>query len=168
MKFIANTLNGRGTISWKEELPEVFGASYTITSNLRDVNADSSACSLGWTNVYTSSDDRLVETYWVRLELVSSVRVQPYSEYRRSDFQQKVDVSPETYVMAMKADAPLQRQRELFHKNKLKSEPKLPSDREARIVFSDEQTADKIMDSIRQAAKSCREAKPGTSSDEKK
>jgi hypothetical protein len=68
----------------------------------------------------------------------------------------------------MKTDAPLTRQRELFHKDKLKSEAKLPSDLEARIVFSDEQTADKIMDSIRQAAKSCREAKSGTGSDEKK
>jgi hypothetical protein len=161
MNFIANALNSRGTISWTEELPDVFGARYTMTSNLAEVNADSSACSLGWTSVYTSSGDKLVETNLVRLEMVSSVRVQPYSEYVQSEAQYKVEVSPETYIVEMKTDAPLTRHRELFHKEKLKSETKLPSDREARIVFSDEQTANKIMDGIRQAAKSCREAKSG-------
>src|SRR3974390_2553648 len=85
MNFIANALNSRGIISWTEELPEVFGARYTMTSSLSEVKADSSACSLSWTSVYTSSDDKLVETYLVRLEMVSSARVQPYSEYRQSE-----------------------------------------------------------------------------------
>lgn len=160
MNFIANALNNRGNISWTETMPEVFGASYTITSSLTAVNADSSACSLSWTSVYTSSEDKLVETDLVRLEMVSSVRVQPYSEYRKPEWVQKVEVSPETYVLVMKTDAPLARHRELYHKNKLKSETKLPSDREGTIVFADEQTADKVADGIRQAAKSCRESKP--------
>jgi len=162
MNFIANALNSRGNISWTETLPEVFGASYTITSSLTAVNADSSACSLSWTSVYTSSKDKLVETYLVRLEIVSSVRVQPYSVYMKPEWEQKVEVSPETYVVVMKTDAPLARHRELYHNNKLKSETKLPSDREARIVFADEQTANKVADGIRQATKPCREDKPSS------
>jgi hypothetical protein len=157
MNSIANALNSRGTISWTEELTDVFGASYRMTSSLTDVNADSTACSLSWTSVYISSDDKLVENYVVRLAIVSSARVQKYSDFRQSESAYKLAVSPEMYIVEMKTDAPLARHRELYHKNKLKSETKLPSDREARIVFSDQQTANKVADGIRQAAKSCRE-----------
>jgi hypothetical protein len=162
MNFVANALNSRGTISWTEALPDVFGARYTMTSSVSEVKGDSSACSLSWKSVYTSSDDKLVETYLVRLEMVSSARVQLYSEYRQSEANYKLEISPETYIVEMKADAPFARRRELYHKNKLKSETKLPSDREARIVFPDEQTANKVVDAIRQAAKSCRETKSGS------
>lgn len=162
INFIANALNSRGNISWTETMPEVFGASYTMTSSLTAVNADSSACSLSWTSVYTASKDKLIETYLVRFEMVSSVRVQPYSEYMKPEWEQKVEVSPETYVVVMNTDAPLERHRELYHNNKLKPETKLPSDREARIVFADEQTANKVADGIRQAAKSCRDSNPSS------
>jgi hypothetical protein len=148
MTSIANALNSRGTISWTEELPEIFGASYTLTSSLSEVNVDPSECSLRWTSVYTSSDDKLVETYSVRLERISSARVHPLSEYRQSEAVQKVEVSPEMYVVVMKTDAPLERHRDLYHKGKLKKETKLPNDREAGIVFSGEQTADKVSDGI--------------------
>jgi hypothetical protein len=161
MNFIADALKSRGTISWTEELTDLFGARYTMTNTLSEAKADSSACSLSWTSVYTSSDDKLVETYLVKLDMVSSARAQPYSEYRQSEAEHKVEVSPETYVVEMKTDAPFVRHRELYHKSKLKTETKLPSDREARILFSDEQTANKVVDGIRQAAKSCRETKSG-------
>ena len=161
MNSIANALNSRGTISWTETLPEIFGASYTVTSSLSEVNADSSACSLRWTSVYTSSDDKLVETSLVRLEIVSSAQVRSLSEYRRSQAVQKIQVSPEIYAVEMKSDAPLARHRALYHKNKLKKETNVPNDREARIAFSDEQTAKKVADGIRQAAKSCKELKSG-------
>ena len=162
MKSIENALNSRGTISWTERLPELFGASYTMTSRLSEVTADSSACSLRWTSTYTSSDDKLVETYSVRLGAVSSARVQPYSEYMKSQASMKVEVSPDVYVVEMKTEAPLVRHRELYHKNKLKSETKPPSDREARIAFADEQTAKQVVDGIRQAAQSCKEPKSGS------
>ena len=64
MNFIANALNSRGTISWTETIPDVFGASYTINSSLTDVNANPSECSLKWTSVYTSSDDKMVGAYY--------------------------------------------------------------------------------------------------------
>ena len=155
MNFIANALNSRGTISWTETIPDVFGASYTMNSSLTDVNADSSACSLKWTSVYTSSDDKLVETYLVKLGTISNVSVEPYSLYRKSDFQLKFEVSPETYVVVMKTDAPLAGNRELYHKNKSKSQTNLPKDREARLLFSDEKTANAVGDRVRQAAKIC-------------
>lgn len=161
MNLIATSLNSRGTISWTESLPEVFGARYTIRSSLTGVNADSSACSLSWTGVYTASDDKLVETYLVRLETVSSARVQLLSEYRQSQSVQKLEISPEIYVVVMNTEAPLERHRELYHKSKLKPETKLPNDREARIAFSDEQTANKVADGIRQGAQFCKEIKPG-------
>jgi hypothetical protein len=160
MKFIADALNSRGTISWTETIPDVFGASYTMNSSLADVNADSSACSLKWTSVYTSSDDKLVETYLVKLGTVSNVGVEPYSRYRKSDYQLKFEVSPETYVVVMKTDAPLAGNRELYHKNKSKSQTKLPKDREARLLFSDEKTANAVGDRVRQAAKICAATRP--------
>jgi hypothetical protein len=155
MNFIASALNSRGTISWTETIPDVFGASYTMNSSLTDVNADSSACSLKWTSVYTSTDDKLVETYLVRLRTVSSVAMEPYSQYRKSDFQLKFEVSPETYVVVMKTEAPIAGNRELYHKNKSKSQTRLPKDREARLLFSDEKTANTVGDRIRNAAKIC-------------
>jgi hypothetical protein len=160
MNFIANALNSRGTISWTETIPDVFGASYTMNSSLTDVNADSSACSLKWTSVYTSSDDKLVETYLVNLGTVSSVGVEPYSQYRKSEFQFKFEVSPETYVLVMKTDAPPAGNRELYHKNKSKSKAKLPN--EARLLFLKEQTANTVGDRIRHAAKICGATRSGS------
>lgn len=130
-----------------------------MTSRLKEVGADSSACSLKWTSVYTSSDDKLIETDLVRLEMVSSVRVQRLSEYRQTQVVQKLELSPEFYVLKIETDAPLARNREMCHKNKLKADTKPPSNREAMIVFADVQTANTVVESIRQAAKFCKEAK---------
>lgn len=157
MNFIA--LNRRGTISWTETIPAVFGASYTINSDLTDVNANPSECSLKWTSVYTSSDDRMVETYLVNLGTVSNVGVEPYSQYRKSDFQLKFEVLPETYVVVMKTEAPLPGNRESYHKSKLKSKNKLSN--EARLLFSDDQTAKTVSDRIRHAAKLCQARRSG-------
>jgi len=159
LNFIANALNSRGIISWTETIPDVFGASYTINSSLTDVNANPSECSLKWTSVYTSSDDKMVETYLVNLGTVSNIGVEPYSQYRKSDFQFKFEVSPETYVVVMKTDAPLSGNRETYHKSKLKSQKKLSD--EARLLFSDGQTANTVSDRIRNAAKICREIRSG-------
>jgi hypothetical protein len=38
----------------------------------------------------------------------------------------KIEVSPDVYVVDMKTEGPLERHRELYHKNKLKSETKPP------------------------------------------
>jgi hypothetical protein len=162
MNLIANTLSGSGTISWTETVPDLFGASYTMNSSLTKVNADSSACSLSWASVYTSSESKVIETYSVNLATVSNVSVQPYSEYRKSDFRVKFEVSPESYVVVMKADAPLAGSRESYRNDKLKSQTKLPKDREARLLLSDEQTANKVGDGIRRVSKVCA-AKPSGS-----
>jgi hypothetical protein len=157
MSSIGNALNNRGAVSWTETFPSLLGLSYKITGNLKEVTADPSACSLRWTSVYTSSeDDKLVETILVRLEMISSVRVQPYSTYLKSQTEYKFEVSPEIYIVEIETDAPFERHRDLYHKNKLKSETKPPSDRVARVVFADEQTANKVMDGIREAANSCK------------
>ena len=158
MNFIANALNSRGTISWTETIPDVFGASYAMNSSLTDVDAGSE-CSLKWTSLYTSSEEKMVETYLVNLGTVSSVDVEPYSQYRRKDFQLKFEVSPETYVVVMKTDATLPGDRESYHKGKLKSKKKLSN--EARLLFSDDQTARTVSDRIRQAAKICRATRSG-------
>ena len=159
MNLIANTLNSRGTISWTETIPDVFGASYTISSSMTDVNANPSECSLKWTSVYTSSDDKMVETYLVNLGTVSKVGVEPYSQYRKPDFQFRFEVSPETYVVVINTDAPLLGNRESYHKSKLKSKKKLSN--EARLLFSDNQTANTVSDRIRHAAKICRATRSG-------
>ena len=70
----------------------------------------------------TSSDDKLVEAVLVRLEMLSSARVQPYSEYLQSQTENKFEVSPAIYIVEMKTNAPLERHRNLYHKNKLKSD----------------------------------------------
>ena len=160
MSSIGNALNNRGAVSWTETFPSLIGLSYRITGNLKEVTADPTACSLRWTNVYTSSeDDKLVETILVRLQMISSVRVQPYSTYLKSQTEYKFEVSPEIYIVEIETDAPFERHRDLYHKNKLKSETKPPSDHVARIVFADEQTANKVMDGIREAANSCKASK---------
>jgi hypothetical protein len=134
MNFIVNALNSRGTISWTETFEtDMLGFSFTMNSSLSDVNADSPACSLKWTSVYTSSEDRLVESYLVNLGIVSDVSVVPYSKYRKLDYQHKFEVSPETYVLLMRTDVPLAGNKELYHKNKLKSKTKLPNESEAPI-----------------------------------
>ena len=159
MNFIANALNSRGPISWTETIPDVFGASYTMNSSLTDINANPTECSLKWTSVYTSSDDKMVEPYLVNLGTVSNVVVEPYSEYRKPDFQFKVENSPETFVVVMKTDTPLPGNSESYHKNKLKSKKKLSN--EARLLFSDDQTANTVSDRIRHAAKICRATRSG-------
>jgi len=93
--------------------------------------------------------------------MLPSVRMQPYSTYLQSQTEYKFEVSPEIYIVEIKTDAPLERQRNFYHKNKLKSEAKPPSDRLARIVFADEQTANKVVDGIHQAANFCKTSKPG-------
>jgi len=70
----------------------------------------------------------MVETYLVNFGTVSKVGVEPYSQYRKSDFQFKFEVSPETYVVVMKTDAPLPGNRESYHKSKLKSKKKLSNE----------------------------------------
>lgn len=162
MDSIGDALNNRGAVSWTETFPSLIGLSYKTTGNLKDVKADASACSLSWTSVYTSSEgDKLVETVLVRLAMLSSVRMQPYSTYLQSQTEYKFEVSPEIYIVEINTDAPLNRHRNFYHKNKLKSETKPPSDRIARIVFADEQTANKVADGIRQAANSCKASKSG-------
>lgn len=157
---IGDALNSRGAVSWTETFPSLLGLSYQVSGNLKEVTADPSACSLKWTNVYTSSEnDKLVETVLIRLGTISSVRVQPYSTYLKSQTEYKFEVSPEIYIVEVETDAPFERHRELYHKNKLKSEPKPPSDRVARVVFANEQAANTVMDGIRQAANSCKASK---------
>ena len=159
MNFIVNALNSRGTISWTQTFPDMFGFSFTVNSSLTDVNSDSSACSLKWTSVYTSSEDRLIESYLVNLGTVSDVTVIPYSKYRKPDFQYELKVSPETYVVLMKTNVPVAGNKELYHKNKLKSKTKLLN--EARLLFSTEQTANTVGDHIRDAAKFCGATRSG-------
>jgi hypothetical protein len=153
MNSIANALNSRGTISWTEKITDLFDLTEKMSSSLTDINADPSACSLKWTSVYTASDDKVVETFLVKLETVSSVGVTPYSRYMESGGTFKFQVSPETYVVTMKTDAPPAGNKERYHKNKLKSQTKLPN--EARVLFSDEQTANSVGDGIRRAVKTC-------------
>jgi hypothetical protein len=162
MKLIANAFNSRETISWKETIPDLLGANYTVTSSKpTEVNADPSSCSLAWTSVYTSSDDKLVESFLIKLGTVTSVVVQPYSQYRQSAMQYKFEVSPETYVVLVNTDVPVAGEREQFHKDKLKSKPKPLNDREARVVFADVQTANTVAGSIRRAVEMCPATRSG-------
>jgi hypothetical protein len=156
LNFIANTLNSRGNISWTEELPDLFGASYSITNSVSDVKTDATACSVSWTSVLTASNDKVVENYSLRLAMVSGVRVQPYSEYVQAQSVQTVTVSPETYIVLIKTDDPQARHREFYRNNKLKSEPTKPPDvQEARILLADEQAANRIADAIRRSSQLC-------------
>ena len=155
MNQIESAFNSQGTTSWTETIPDLFGATYTMTSSLTEVKADSSACSLSWSSVYTSSDSKVVESYSVNLATVSNVSVQPYSQYRKSDYRLKFEVSPETYVVVVKTDSPIVGKRESYQKNKLKGPTKLPNDRQARVLFSNELTANGAGDGIRQASKIC-------------
>jgi|SRR5271167_328178 len=61
--FISNTLNSGGIVSWTTTAHGLFGAKWTTTNNLAQVNADPSTCSLGWTNIEIESHDKTVETY---------------------------------------------------------------------------------------------------------
>ena len=108
-----------------------------------------------WHRDHHEPHDKLLETYLVRLESVSSARVQQLLEYRKSEFVEKLEISPQTYVVVLKSDSPLARHRELYHKKKLKPETKLPNDREAKIVFPDEQSANKVADGIRLDCEPC-------------
>jgi len=156
LNFIANTFNSRGNISWTEELPDLFGASYSITNSVSDVKRDATACSVSWTSVFTSSNDKLVEMSSLRLAMVSGVRVQPTSEYEQAQSVQTVTVSPETYIVLIKTDDSQARHREFYHKNQLKSETTKPPDaHEVRVLLADEQTANRITDAIRRASQLC-------------
>ena len=156
LNFIANTLNSRGSISWSEELPDLFGASYSITNSVSDVKTDATACSMSWKNVFTSSNDKLLEMYSLRLAMVSGVRVQPTSEYVQAQSVQTVTVSPETYIVLMRTEDSQARHREFYRKNKLTSEPTKPPDaHEAKFLLADEQTANRISDAIRRASQLC-------------
>jgi len=156
LNFIANTLNSRGDISWTEELPDLFGASYSITNSVSDVKTDATACSMSWKNVFTSSSDKIVEMYSLRLAMVSGARVQPTSEYVRAQSVYTVTVSPETYIVLIRTEDSQARHREFYRKNKLMPEPTKPPDaHEAKVLLADEQTANRITDAIRRASQLC-------------
>jgi len=156
LNFIANTLNSRRSISWTEELPDLFGASYSITNSVSEVKTDATACSMSWKNVFTSSNDKLIEMYSLRLAMVSGVRVQPTSEYEQAHFVQTVTVSPETYIVLIRTEDSQARHREFYCKNKLKPEPTKPPDaHEAKVLLADKQTANRIKDAIRRASQLC-------------
>ena len=156
LNFIANTLNSRRSISWTEELPDLFGASYSITNSVSEVKTDATACSMSWKNVFTSSNDKIVEMYSLRLAMVSGVRVQPTSEYVRAQSVYAVTVSPETYIVLIRTEDSQARHREFYRKNKLMPEPTKPPDaHEAKVLLADEQTANRITDAIRRASQLC-------------
>ena len=156
MNFISNTFNSRGNISWTEELPDLFGASYSITNSVSDVKTDATACSVSWTSVYTASNDKVVEIYSLRLAMVSGVRVQPTSEYVQAQSEHTTTVSPETYIVLITTEDSQARHREFYRKNKLIPEPTKPPDaHEAKVLLADEQTANRITDAIRRASQLC-------------
>jgi hypothetical protein len=157
MNFIASTLNNRGTISWVTNLN---GATFTTTNSLEQINADSSTCSLGWTSVDTESRNKTVQTHSVKLQTVSSVDVQSYSR-SKSSREWEIRASPEIYLVEMKTNAPIAGHSQSYKKDKSKSHTKLPNDREAKIEFSDEQTANRVAHAIRQAASLCGKTRSG-------
>ena len=55
MRFIANALNGRGIVSWTTTAENLFGAKWTTTNSLAEVNADPATCSLAWTGIKIQS-----------------------------------------------------------------------------------------------------------------
>ncbi|MGZ4900850.1 MAG: hypothetical protein ACXV8X_14425 [Candidatus Angelobacter sp.] len=154
--FISNTLNSRGIVSWTTTAVNMLGAKWTTTNSLARVNADPSTCSLGWTNIEIASHDKTVETYLVRLQAVSGVDVRPYSQKMASESSKwKIELSPDTYLVQIRATAAIRGDRQSYHKDKLKSKASLPNDHEANIQFADEKTATKVADAIRHAAGLC-------------
>ena len=156
LNFIGNILHSRRNVSWTEELPNFFGASFSVTNSVSEVKTDATGCLVSWKSVFTSSNDKVVETYSLRLAMISGVRVQSLSEYEQAKSVQTVTVSPETYIVLIRTDDSQARHREFYHKNKLKSETTKPPDaHEVRILLADEQTANRISDAIRRASQLC-------------
>jgi len=91
MSFTVNTLNSRGIVSWTTTLEGLFGAKYTTTNSLAQVNADPSTCSIGWTNVEMESHVKTVEIYLVQLQTVYVVDVQRYSQRWESENYRKLE-----------------------------------------------------------------------------
>lgn len=157
MTFIADTLNNRGPISWTTTLEDFFGAKWTTTNSLAQVNADPSTCSLGWTSVEVEeSSNKTVETYLAQLLTVSAVDVQPYSQSPENQNNKwKPRFSPGTYLVQIKTTTAINRRQESYKGDKLKSKTSLPNDHEANIQFADRDTAKKVADAVRHGAGLC-------------
>ncbi len=155
MTFIANTLNSRGIVSWTTTDQDLAGAKWTTTSSLEQVNADPSTCSLAWTNTKIQSPDKTVETYLVQLQAVSSVNVQSHSRSNASQNGDKLQFSPDTYLLQIRTTTAISGHRQSYKKDKLKSTANLPNDHAAEIQFADELTATRVADAIHRAAGLC-------------
>ncbi len=156
MTFIANTLNGRGIVSWSTSAPAMAGAKWTTADSLAQVNADPSSCSLAWTNVETVSSDKRMTTYLVQLRAVSGVTVQSYSRSMESQSSEwKLQFSPDTYLIQIKTTTAISGHIQSYKKGNLKSTATLPNDHAADIQFADEQTATRVAEAIRHAAGLC-------------
>ena len=155
MTSIANTLNSRGIVSWTTTDRDLAGAKWTTTNSLAQVNADPSSCSITWTTIEMESNDKTVETYLVQLQAVSGVNVQSYSRSMASQSSDKLQFSPDTYLIQIKTTTAISGHRQSYKKGKLKSTAHLPNDHAADIQFADEQTATRVADAIRHAAGLC-------------
>ena len=155
MTFIANTLNSRGIVSWTTTDQDLLGAKWTTTSSLAQVNADPSACSLAWTNTKIQSPDKTVKTYLVQLQAVSGVNVQSHSRSNALQNGDKLQFSPDTYLLQIRTTTAISGHRQSYKKDKLTSTANLPNDHAAEIQFADEQTATRVADAIRRAAGLC-------------
>ncbi len=155
MTSIANTLNSRGIVSWTTTDRDLAGAKWTTTNSLAQVNADPSSCSITWTTIEMESNDKTVETYLVQLQAVSGVNVQSYSRSMASQSSDKLQFSPDTYLIQIKTTTAISGHRQSYKNGKLKSTAHLPNDHAADIQFADEQTATRVADAIRHAAGLC-------------
>ena len=156
MTLIANALNSRGIVSWTTTAQDLFGAKWTTTNSLTEVNADPATCSLAWTSIKIQSPDKTVETYSVQLQTVSGVSVQSRSRSRATqDSSSNLQFSPDTYLIQIKTTRAISGHSQLYKKDKLKSKANLPNYHAAEITFADEQTATRVADAIRQAAGLC-------------
>ena len=155
MTFITNTLNSRGIVSWTTTDQDLAGAKWTTTSSLAQVNADPSTCSLAWTNTKIQSPDKTVETYLVQLQAVSGVNVQSHSRSNASQNGDKLQFSPDTYLVQIRTTTAISGHLQSYKKEKLKSTANLPNDHAAEVQFADEQTATRVADAIRRAAGLC-------------
>jgi hypothetical protein len=155
MTFIANTLNSRGIVSWTTTDQDLGGAKWTTTNSLAQVNADPATCSLAWTNIKMQSSDKTVETYLVQLRAVSGVTVQSHSRSSALQSGDKLQFSPDTYLIQIKTTTAISGHRQSYKKDKLKSTANLQNVHAAEIQFADEQTAARVAEAIRQAAGLC-------------
>ena len=155
MTFITNTLNSRGIVSWTTTDQDLAGAKWTTTSSLAQVNADPSTCSLAWTNTKIQSPDKTVETYLVQLQAVSGVNVQSHSRSNALQNGDKLQFSPDTYLVQIRTTTAISGHLQSYKKEKLKSTANLPNDHAAEVQFADEQTATRVADAIRRAAGLC-------------